>query len=390
MDWNARLSDYYSSSAWRVQMPYLKPTRKQTVWDLSHEGIIDEELDETDTKFIAELERPELRIQPIRRHRIGTEFHGFLSLPREIRDMVYRHLVAPGMRIILFGGEKIIKNARGQEYDRYASLAEDLKPWMDDSDVVLGGRPFGLIQGVCKQIHLEATRVYLRENRFIFPAGDQGHRFWDGGHSFGLKQLTAAMRDVSYAFDMRDSTVSDFQSLSDQADGGNIDLIRPPPRERILELLHFNKEDLLKNHWFDRIQYMKRMNLERLQLAFDEAYCGFGCCRMVEWLCKVLSTPASNMMCVDEPNRDYYVAQPYEWGGVLDAEECYEIYEDEMLPEVAIRAPRVIDIFGWRDDEEKLMIENRLKSLESIGTEQIRFVGQSLAQKQAEWDNEWM
>lgn len=77
-------------------------------------------------------------------------------------------------------------------------------------------------------------RVYFRENRFVFPAGGgcpNGGRmcaaFWDGsGRSFGLDQLTHALRDVSYAFDMRDWPISDFHALSDCAEFNAIDLTK--------------------------------------------------------------------------------------------------------------------------------------------------------------------
>lgn len=276
----------------------------------------------------------------------------------------------------------------------------DLHPYLDYHLGFSSERPFGIVQGVSKQVHLEAMRVYFRENRFVFPVGggcSDGGRicasFWDGdGRSFGRDQLVLALRDVSYAFDMRDWPISDFYAMNDCAQFNAIDLTRPSSKEQRLEQIHEYKEDLVKSVWHNRIRYMRKMNLDRLQLAFDESYCGLGCCRMVEWLCNLLSSPDDDIEAGNDPS---YVGPPRsdEWGGLAYDEvsgqgETENIVVD-IVPCPGPRAPRVIEVFGWRDDEEKLMIEDKLSLLKPIGTEQIRFIGKSLAEQHAESDDEW-
>lgn len=118
---------------------------------------------------------------------------------------------------------------------------------------------------------------------------------------------------------------------------------------------------------------------------------------MVEWLCNLLSSPDDDVEAGNDPS---YVGppRPNEWGGfdydeISHQGETGETGETEntvtLVPCPGPRAPRVIEVFGWRDDEEKLMIEDKLTLLKPIGTEQIRFIGQSLAEEHAASDDEW-
>ncbi|KAF3014952.1 hypothetical protein E8E14_001321 [Neopestalotiopsis sp. 37M] len=308
------------------------------------------------------------------------EFHGFMFLPRELRDMIYRAavvdssqplvvpLVRPDPSTLLpqkpaVQGEAY--NEMGQLYDRYMNYPDSKPlPGMEHISPVI--RCIGALSRASKQVHLEAARIFFQENNFIFPAGDW---CWPNFLNIGAppanefeeqrQELAYGMRNASYTFDMRDVVLSDISNVHGFVEAGTIDRLRPPPRREFLELLHDNREEALHHKWAERITSIKVMSgLEKLSIGLDECYCGFGCCRQVEWVMHMFISGIP-----EDPSEP-------EWEGEF-------------------RAPKCVQITGWRDKEERDMILERLAVFKPFGMVDVEFRGVSLQYKQEEWETAW-
>ncbi|KAF7536618.1 hypothetical protein G7054_g4379 [Neopestalotiopsis clavispora] len=361
--WSTRVHDYHCHETSEPLLPGGNPRRSRLRdWIVEHSknAIYNPQLEHSEV---------EQRLERLRKQRRGTEFHGFMSLPREIRDIVYRELVVKGTIFPPPRGEdgktlqcfdKYLANAWGEVSERYAIFKDDVANRSDWPAI-----SFQALFCVSKQFHSEVNHVFFRENRFVFPAGDWKWPLYLN-HTFVLPPLrgfrkeiwdqTHSITDASYTFDMRDTPLSDAENLYQLRFLGRVDNRQQPlPQQNVLELLHDNKWRILRSRWFIRILSIQNMDMRRLQMAFDESYCAVGCCRMVEWLCDTLTNLPGDIPWLSEGK----------WGGPK-----------------GVRAPRVIDIFGWRDDEEKTMIEEKLAPLRDLGTRDINFLGRSLSKQQ--------
>lgn len=238
-----------------------------------------------------------------RQTRQHDEFHGFMDLPSEIRDLIYGHALIKG-RVIVPNSRretgalepvKHYKSNDGFYYPRYKGLEQELHAMEDGRRVPI---PLGLVQGVSRQVHDEASRVYFGSNQFILPVGEfQRPAYCNLLDTYGrsteedfyrdLETRTnnaPLFRDVSYAFDMRDHPGDNYANLySSHNLKSSVDARTLSPEEA-LRCLHFQKNYDLEVNWVERIDCIKRMTLDRLDLAFDECYCAFGCCRKVGWV----------------------------------------------------------------------------------------------------------
>lgn len=156
-------------------------------------------------------------------------------------------------------------------------------------------------------------------------------------------------RDVSYTFDMRDINVDDMENryncshtFRQQIDEGSI------RREDAMLELHNRKTSVLEFGWVDRIEAIKRMTLDRLQLSFEECYCSVGCCRKVAWVL------------------DRFLYDDVPPGGREEDVFCDKDW--------TTRPPLVIEVLGWRSENEKTMIQEKLGKLRSTETIEVRLI----------------
>lgn len=154
-------------------------------------------------------------------------------------------------------------------------------------------------------------------------------------------------RDVSYAFDMRDSVTKDIENRYRSNFGRDIDkgLIT---REEALRKLHDQKTEDLELQWVDRIEAIKKMTLNRLCLSFEECYCSIGCCRKVDW-----------------------VLDGFVYDDLPPGRSEEEIFCDKSW---VTRPPLVIEVLGWRSEKEKTMIQEKLGRLQNRETIEVHLI----------------
>lgn len=155
---------------------------------------------------------------------------------------------------------------------------------------------------------------------------------------------------------MRDHTIGDMENLNN----GNlinktvVDQEELPPAEA-LRLLHNQKVMELEFAWVDRVDAIKSMTLDRLQLSFEECYCSIGCCRKVGWIL------------------DAFIYNDLPPGRTEDEVYCNEDWKT--------RPPLVIEVIGWRSGKEKAMIQEKLGRLKSPQPIDIRFLEDPLERR---------
>lgn len=147
---------------------------------------------------------------------------------------------------------------------------------------------------------------------------------------------------------MRDVVVEDFKNLYNGRELKNgVDDGTLQPREAMV-MLHDQKCEALEYHWIARIDAIKDMTLDRLQLSFENCYCSMGCCRKVAWLL------------------DAFIYDDVPPGG----------REEDVFSNKAwkMRPPSAIEVLGWRSEREKAMIEEKLALLKSPQPIDICFI----------------
>lgn len=285
----------------------------------------------------------------------GDEFHGFMYLPSEIREMIYGFTLCRGTVIVPNSERRMrgpgnpvehYESNEGFTYRRYDGLEQDLLEINNPRRTPI---PLGLIQGVSRAVHDEVAPIYFGRNQFIFPAGgffspqfcnrrDVLQR--DFNHAFSNRTNNAPLlRDVSYTFDMRDHPRNDYDNLYESFDiKESVDARRITPGEA-LQALHDQKVFGLEVDWAERIDSIKRMTLDRLVLDFGECYCIIGCCRKVEWVL----------------DRFLHEGPP---PGTDDTEENAFSSIDWLA-----RPPLVVEVMGIVNGDEKVIAQEKLRGL---------------------------
>lgn len=286
------------------------------------------------------------------------KFHHFMDLPSEIRDLIYSYALCKGRVIVpnsggVAGGLEPVKHYRtndGFYYSRYKGLEQEL--------LAMGnGRrapsPLGLVQGVSRAVHDEAARIFFGRNQFIFPAGrfrrpaycnllDTPGRSSEEDFSRDLRSRTnnaLLLRDVSYTFDMRDHPGDDYANFYRSFDIKNSVDARTLSQVEALQALHAQKNLDLEIDWVERIDCIKRMDLDRLVLSFEECYCAIGCCRRVGWVL----------------DRFLHEGQPPEVADIEDTAYSSLLWDS--------RPPLVVEVMGLVNDEEEAMAREKLSRL---------------------------
>lgn len=159
-------------------------------------------------------------------------------------------------------------------------------------------------------------------------------------------------RDVSYTFDMRDYEESDFENFHSEAFiwKRHVDT-ESFTREMAMRKLHDQKTELLEYEWVDRIDAIKSMTLDRLELDFEECYCSVGCCRKVGWVL------------------DAFIHSDMPPGTLPDDIYCNTDWKT--------RPPLHVNVLGWRSPEEQTLMEKKLGQLRGKGTVRITYEGKT-------------
>jgi hypothetical protein len=364
-DWGARLKDYWD--------PNQDDIRNNEKYRSYVQIGTDNGLSSKDLKFYnddAELFPPFRPTGPEDQLRntieeckgMRRDFHGFMHLPSEIRDVIYGFALCKGRVIVPNSRRGMRAHARepvehyernnGYYYRRYEGLEEEI---FATSHSRHAQNPLGLIQGVSRAVHDEAARIYFGRNQFIFPASlfelprycnlrDDAFGVLSHEQRFhhDLRNRTnnaPLLRDVSYTFDMRDHVTDDYENFYwNFGIKESVDSRALSPGEA-LQALHDQKARLLDIDWVERIDSIKRMALDRLVLDFEECYCAIGCCRKVEWVL----------------DRFLHEGPP---PGTDDT-------EDDAFSSIdwLVRPPLVVEVMGIVNDDEKAMTLGKLRRL---------------------------
>ncbi|KAI1141245.1 hypothetical protein F5Y05DRAFT_371833 [Hypoxylon sp. FL0543] len=283
------------------------------------------------------------QLELCRRARIGSEFHYFLDLPREIRDMIYAYLLVHGSvflrnyphgvddqmdadKLTCFFTYRDYRN--NKTYIRYRGIPQ---PWKGLSRPET---PIGLICGVSKEVQREAAAIYYGRNRFVYPYGACNIPAVCPG---GSPKTFDLLRDVSLTFDKRHVCISPHSRMYEYGHRrDNIDNPRSYLRRR-----HRRYFSELKSKWGTMISRVKQLALDRLQLSFEECYCPMGCCRMVTLATSYIVPGNGATQWNDHP-------------------------------------PKTIEIVGWDDEYERQYIVEEFEKLR-IGDApvKLRFLGKS-------------
>ncbi|KAI8960973.1 hypothetical protein F5Y11DRAFT_367041 [Daldinia sp. FL1419] len=322
-DWTTRLEEYWKREA-------------------------EKRMEEAQTGSYEETEMERARVA---RRNTQSEFHGFMYLPPELRDMVYEYRLMKGSVFMpnIVGRFHVrydiahIRDYYGELYPRYEGLPHDWE--------TLREKKIGLICGVSHTIQAEAMSIFYGRNRFVFPYGHIGFpMFYERMNLPPYRHVSNHIRDISHTFDMREEVCSNYNRRyetrfrPDEEEGIDAGLT---PMSYMNQLHDDAKSDVLFA-WGERVQDIKCMKLKRLQISLEECYCGTGCCRLVD--------------------------------AVLD----YLVDTEEIGP-WDFGPPKVIEVYGWNDEAEKNEIRESLDKLSSEeASVEIRFIGKSKAEVRAE------
>ncbi|KAI1644654.1 uncharacterized protein F4817DRAFT_346368 [Daldinia loculata] len=316
-----------------------------------------------------EMDADQLLLRYKEKKRIGTEFHGFMSLSLELRDMIYKYLLDKGSVFLpnyLEIGISGIPNTEHAVYDfetrgfygdylRYRGLPN----WRFRNRSVI--RPIGLINGVSRNVHEEATTIYYGCNRFVFPYGpfylpitSSSSHETDSWQEGMYTPPFALLSYVSFTFDMRNINASDqveiyqerkeHKELSESSGNDNQESEPLQPSNYLINFHDTMRMDLLES-WDTVFDEIRMLVPDRLELSFEECYCPLGCCRLVNEVIKRLR------FCVP---------------------------------------PAVIEMIGWYDENERERIKEGIKEgldkfFKKNVDSDVRFVGKSTKELRAEY-----
>ena len=260
-----------------------------------------------------------------RQQAVGHEFHGYMSLPIEIRRHVYKLCLVVG-DVFVPSNDEIVRADRQrppeyiplvsryfrdyhgsvrERYTEYLKMIEEGRVSSHKRQAESAQTNFDLLYGVSKQIQAEAEEVFWSHNRIVFPAGPWSYPHWildmlyddNSDDDFHIPPA----KDLSFAFDFRDDNEENPAPTSkveynmkwvalytawetEEPDAR-------PSKERIREAYHNLRLSDLRDVWADRCRVISSLDgLHRLQLDFEDCSCHIGCCRQVKWICKRLGS----------------------------------------------------------------------------------------------------
>jgi len=231
-----------------------------------------------------------------KRRKIRREFHGFIALPLAIRYMIYELLLVKG-KVFVPRPEREGCEDYYFECDSNGKIRQRYLDWQNYDDRRIHT---ALLRGVSKTMHEEAENIFWGPgNQFSFPAG----RFaapagFSGDDSVNTPYPLPPIKDVSYAFDLRDygymppfhiigEAKEVLQNWSESLDAWEPVFEDMSQGERVMQL-HDMRTSWLSELWERRCELISRLCLKRLQIDFEECYCPDGCCRQVQYVCEML------------------------------------------------------------------------------------------------------
>ncbi len=189
-----------------------------------------------------------------------------MSLPREIREIIYRHALFPGKA---FPHAKPFKTGRPYT-DMYNGLADG---------ECEHPRPSLALLATCGRIHDEALPIYLSNNNFVVAKGDVGETM-----DFILElaeEKRVHIQSVTLRFHPSDlSTLSRAGVRTDidlyfQQRGG---ITHYTPNER-REIIHFFESIELEKIWREKYTVLSHLDhIKEITFDFTEAQCPMRCC----------------------------------------------------------------------------------------------------------------
>ncbi|KAL8302903.1 hypothetical protein RB600_006670 [Gaeumannomyces tritici] len=293
--WESRIKNYW---AWYHEKPESTLLSAQDKLDMQRHlsRTFSIEPQAGDGFFVRRLKRliGNQRLESERRRRIGTGFHGFTSLPAELRTMIYRHaLVSPNGKFAMPPKrdgkfEKIQKHHITYSADRFATRYQ-----LEDQSLLA----LGLLLCVSKAVQSEAEAIFFGENNIVFlnnsaTASADDSEWW----ARSLSRVGPALRSISIAtisgsyWDFRaifgdhnnqfcwDSGLESLRDHLDAMDG-------TPHADRWIQYVHNNMDstgcplDNLVGNF---------PNLNLLEVCLQDATCILGCCRRVDAVCDEL------------------------------------------------------------------------------------------------------
>ncbi|KAF2128032.1 hypothetical protein P153DRAFT_397911 [Dothidotthia symphoricarpi CBS 119687] len=196
----------------------------------------------------------------------------FLDLPPELRNMVYKELMAVGKVFYTPDDYDIRNGSRFRDYDLFP------KPELQ-------------LLRVCKQVHEEAESVYLSSNLFVLPIE------WQRCHPFvktrrppierhlcssaGLSHI----RKVSVAVDQKLSELSGYSFNDwkrDEAMRYTTRYAQKTDRQRFRKVHDSHLEDVYVR-WANMFRNLQlfRGGLSHVEIDFTNAFCSIGDCRPI-------------------------------------------------------------------------------------------------------------
>jgi hypothetical protein len=162
---------------------------------------------------------------------------GFLDLPAEIRNKIYRLCLVVG-----------------QAFPRSNLIEDDC-----EDDAIEFQKPQTQLFQLSRQIFAEAAPIYFAENKIVIS---HGHLPWSHDRSYyGSKPVSKVahqnLRSLSITFDFRDGWVFPSELRESHSDG---------------DQMH---EEALWEVWCETLELLKLLNLRVLEVSLQNCYCGF-------------------------------------------------------------------------------------------------------------------
>ncbi|KAH7086027.1 hypothetical protein BKA63DRAFT_389405, partial [Paraphoma chrysanthemicola] len=197
----------------------------------------------------------------------------FLDLPAEIRLYVYEEVVVVGKVFFTPDQYEVCESARFSKWRKY-------------------GAPSLSVLRICKQIHQEATPIYLGKNLFVLPRNFDAQAPFKNHEQNGIpgrclfpKTGLKGIQRLSIDFTSRSrrSLIMYAPLWAQLAARHGVHFDQMTPAHRSL-YAHGGSLMFLKHHWRCQTEVLKKVTstLDYLEMDFTNAFCPAGCCRCLE------------------------------------------------------------------------------------------------------------
>ncbi|KLU90886.1 hypothetical protein MAPG_09411 [Magnaporthiopsis poae ATCC 64411] len=365
--WEDRLKDYWAWYEEKEDLGQPSP-QDQRAMQLHLSQTLSVEPRQGDGFLVRRLKRwiGNHRLESERKRRIGTEFHGFTSLPTEIRTMIYKYaLVTPSGKFLM----PPKKDGKFKEISIDCMVAIDgtiyqIFEEFVNEDLLENQRllTLGLLLCVSRAVQSEAEAVFFGGNMMVFTnsspmASDDDSGWWIAS----LDRVRLQLRRISIAlvasavYIPEDFGVrfwgDDVPNLRKHLNDGDT-LLYDEERDTVRQAAHRNSHDRVS--WYTLRNLSQFPNLELVEISIEEANCLAGCCRNLGVIFRSL----------------------------------WEPYMSEFQNTPAPCPPKAIKFVGWKDTGEQDRIRKRLEGSEAFRETEIIFGGAMEQEEDEEEDEE--